>query len=310
MGGHMVDMDSADPIFIHGVLPRSGTNFLWDLLLLHPDCARAQEPVKEDLFLDRSDHLVRFVDAVRARWDPRWGTFAAELPDRLYRSIGDGLVSFLWTDRQRRLVTKSPSVVHLELFFAFFPCARLLILVRDGRSVVQSAWIRSAGTSTVPAVRGRRLRTRFIVFSRPNPLVRTAGALCGTRISWTTRNGSCARCSSFWGSIRCDTISRLRATSRFGDLRHSVATRQSALESRGEGCVVRAEGTVALLAHRPVWTLRLARRRTTRCSRLCSLAASVQHRQLDQTHAARLAMACNENGTQDSLLHEDASGAA
>jgi len=132
-------MHRADPIFIHGVLPRSGTNFLWDLLLLHPDCVRAQEPVNEDLFLECSDHLVRFVDAVRACWDPTWGTFTADLPDRLYRNIGEGLVSFLWTDRQRRLVTKSPSVVHLERFFAFFPCARLLILVRDGRSVVQSA---------------------------------------------------------------------------------------------------------------------------------------------------------------------------
>ena len=30
-------------------------------------------------------------------------------------------------------------VVPDERFFAFFPCARLLILVRDGRSVVQSA---------------------------------------------------------------------------------------------------------------------------------------------------------------------------
>jgi hypothetical protein len=68
-----------------------------------------------------------------------WGTFGADLPDRLYESIGEALVSFLWTDRRRRLVTKSPSVTHLERFFTFFPQARLLILVRDGRSVTQSA---------------------------------------------------------------------------------------------------------------------------------------------------------------------------
>ena len=135
----MVDIHRADPIFIQGILPRSGTNFLWDLLLLHPDCARSREPVNEDLFLDHSDHLVRFVEAVRAAWHPAWGTYAADLPDRLYEGIGEGLVSFLWTDRERRLVTKSPSVAHLERFFRFFPWARLLILVRDGRSVVQSA---------------------------------------------------------------------------------------------------------------------------------------------------------------------------
>ena len=135
----MNDLHSADPIFIHGILPRSGTNFLWDLLLLHPDCARAREPVNEDLFLDCSDHLVQFIDAVRAYWNPAWGTFPADLPDAMSQSIGEGLVSFLWTDRQRRLVTKSPSVAHLDRFFTFFPSARLLILVRDGRSVVQSA---------------------------------------------------------------------------------------------------------------------------------------------------------------------------
>ncbi len=69
---------------------------------------------------------------------PLWGTFGSDLPDQLYAGIGEGLVSFLWADRHRRLVTKSPSVRHLARFFAFFPSARLLILVRDGRSVVQS----------------------------------------------------------------------------------------------------------------------------------------------------------------------------
>lgn len=134
----MIDVTRADPIFIHGILPRSGTNFLCDLLLLHPDCARGQEPVREDLFLDHSDHLAAFAEEVRAAWDPIWGSFGADLPDRLYAGIGAGLVSFLWTDRDRRLVTKSPSVRHLDRFFRFYPWARLLVLVRDGRSVVQS----------------------------------------------------------------------------------------------------------------------------------------------------------------------------
>jgi protein-tyrosine sulfotransferase len=135
----MNGIDRADAIFIHGIMPRSGTNFLWDLLLLHPDCARGRVPVQEDLFLDHSDHLIAFVEAARAAWDPEWGAFAADISDDLRATLGDGLMSFLWTDRERRLVTKSPSVRHLERFFAFYPRARLVILVRDGRSVVQSA---------------------------------------------------------------------------------------------------------------------------------------------------------------------------
>jgi sulfotransferase family protein len=135
----MADDLGVDPIFIHGILPRSGTNFLWDLLLLHPDCTRALTPVNEDLFLDHSDDLVTFVSEVSAAWDPMWGTFGADITDRLYAAIGDGLLSFLWTDGERRLVSKSPSVRHLDRFFSFFPRAQLLILVRDGRAVVQSA---------------------------------------------------------------------------------------------------------------------------------------------------------------------------
>jgi protein-tyrosine sulfotransferase len=137
--GDVGEIRQEDPIFIHGIMPRSGTNFLWDLLLLHPDCAPAREPVREDLFLDHSDHLTAFVEAVRAAWDPRWGSFAPDIAARLHAALGEGLVSFLWADQGRRLVTKSPSVRHLGRFFAFYPRARLLVLIRDGRSVVQSS---------------------------------------------------------------------------------------------------------------------------------------------------------------------------
>ena len=135
----MIDRELADPVFIHGISPRSGTNFVWDLLLLHPACVPAVEPVREDLFLEHSDDLLRFARSVRAAWDPRWGTFGDDLPARLCAALGAGLISFLWTDRDRRLVTKSPSVQHLDRFFTFFPTARLLVLVRDGRSVTRSA---------------------------------------------------------------------------------------------------------------------------------------------------------------------------
>jgi protein-tyrosine sulfotransferase len=138
MESRMIDLQRADPIFIHGVLPRSGTNFLWHLLLQHPDCAPAVAPVYEDLFLEHSDHLVDFARSARAAWDPRWGDFD-DLPARLTASLGDGLVSFLREDPGRRLVTKSPSVHRLDRFFAFFPTARLLVLVRDGRAVTRSA---------------------------------------------------------------------------------------------------------------------------------------------------------------------------
>lgn len=133
-----MNLQAADPIFLLGILPRSGTNHLWDLLSLHPACVPARSPVREDLFLEHSDHLTRFVTAVRSSWDPQWGVFPDALEDELSASLGDGLLSFLGGDRDRRLLTKSPSVHHIARFFTFFPRGRLLVLIRDGRSVTQS----------------------------------------------------------------------------------------------------------------------------------------------------------------------------
>ena len=134
----MPNVKPGDPIFIHGVSPRSGTNYLWDLLLLHPDCGAGRHPVREDLFLDNANLLTTFTTATREAWDPRWGYFEDDIEAELRASIGDGLISFLWTDKEKRLVTKNPSVRNLGLFFDFFPRARLVILMRDGRSVVES----------------------------------------------------------------------------------------------------------------------------------------------------------------------------
>jgi protein-tyrosine sulfotransferase len=134
----MAARERADPIFVLGILPRSGTNFLWDLLLLHPSCGPARAPIREDFFLEHADLLQAYTSSVVKWWDPAWGTFADDLPDRLHEAIGEGLISFLWVDRERRLLTKSPSVRNVGKFFTFFPQARLLILIRDGRSVVQS----------------------------------------------------------------------------------------------------------------------------------------------------------------------------
>jgi protein-tyrosine sulfotransferase len=136
-----MDLDRANPIFVLGIMPRSGTNYLWDLLCLHPHVGKAREPIREDLFLEHSDHLVAYTQAVQEWWDPIWGDFPPDLDARLLASLGDGLISFLWVDRERRLITKSPSVKNVHRFFELFPGARLVILVRDGRAVVESSML-------------------------------------------------------------------------------------------------------------------------------------------------------------------------
>jgi protein-tyrosine sulfotransferase len=133
-----------EPIFIFGLTPRTGTNYLWDLLCAHPDCAPGREPVREDFFLEHADLLDEYVRTVRARWDPVWGEITEQTLADLYAALGRGLLSFLSTDGERRLVTKNPSVIGIERVFTFFPTARVIILARDGRAVVESC-IRTFG---------------------------------------------------------------------------------------------------------------------------------------------------------------------
>lgn len=129
----------SDPVFIHGVLQRSGTNFLYDLLLVHPDLAGPRDPIYEDMFLEHSDGLFQFVSSVRSGWNPEWGEFPEDIDQQLLASIGDGLLSFLVSEREKRLLVKNPRPDHLGRFFRLFPRGRLVLVLRDGRSVVHSA---------------------------------------------------------------------------------------------------------------------------------------------------------------------------
>ncbi|MPZ76520.1 MAG: hypothetical protein GEU77_08340 [Deltaproteobacteria bacterium] len=141
---------SAEPIFILGISQRSGTNFLFDLLRLHPDCG-APSTKWEDFLVDKSDFLVRYVNSVVPGWRRR-GT-DPEVEDSLYEHLGNGLVSVLASQiDKKRLVTKTPSVRNLPNFFKLFPRAYLLILLRDGHALVESR-VRSFGESYETAMR-------------------------------------------------------------------------------------------------------------------------------------------------------------
>src|SRR5262249_23580251 len=99
--------------------------------------------------------LSKYMESVSRWWKHHWDKDELAMEkEALAEHIGKGLASFLSvqldrrkrtsgkaTDagRRLRLVTKTPSVKNLSLFFSLFPNSKLLILVRDGRSVVESA---------------------------------------------------------------------------------------------------------------------------------------------------------------------------
>src|SRR3954462_3809893 len=129
---------SPTPIFILGILERSGTNFLWDLVSAHPDVG-IRAPIYEDNLL-RSAHLLqRYVDDVASRWqDPRWNVSPDE-PRELLRHIGGGIAEFITPGATTPyVVVKTPNVDNLSMFFELFPESPLVLLVRDGRNVTES----------------------------------------------------------------------------------------------------------------------------------------------------------------------------
>lgn len=129
--------------FLLGIMPRSGTNFFASLLECHDEIAQPG-PLWEDFFLSQSDKLLPFVHHTRHLWHPRWDPQQGVLSQTaMMASLGQGLVHFI--ERQRTpetmfsmLVQKTPTVRNLAQYSSLFPEHKLLLLVRDGRSVVCS----------------------------------------------------------------------------------------------------------------------------------------------------------------------------
>jgi hypothetical protein len=159
-----------DPVFIFGMRPRTGTHFLANLLCQHPDCVTSA--IAEDSLLVDAHLLSKYVSKTSGHWAFVAGKKHPGYDDLLYECIGTGLISFLYKirhqadeDRAKKfgvtpsnnsaaktLITKTPSANNLGNFFRFFPRARLLILVRDGRAVVESA-IKSFGSEAEKEIR-------------------------------------------------------------------------------------------------------------------------------------------------------------
>jgi hypothetical protein len=151
------------PILIQGITYRSGTNYLFDLLTLHPHCGFTKP--YENFFLAYSHLLTNYLEQVTTHWDPAWGAD----PALFKAALGQGLLHPMTEAvSPKRLVTKTPNVDQLEHFFDFFPNAYLIILVRDGRSVVESS-VRSFGIRFDDAARHWAQAAQLINHFRHNP---------------------------------------------------------------------------------------------------------------------------------------------
>lgn len=135
--GRQIRGDQPPALFVHGVLPRSGTNYAANLLALHPDIHAFPRQMWEIPTLAtaraslawRHEWLARFPEnePIVGRFEPlSW--------------IANGMLRSLQHDSpDKRMLLKSPHMRHVSLFDAIFPNDFLIMVVRDGRDVIASS---------------------------------------------------------------------------------------------------------------------------------------------------------------------------
>lgn len=133
------------PVFLLGVARRTGTNYLQQLLEIHPAVhVLSASKLGEDYLLLHAHHLEAYSSAVCHTWNRQWG-YDPRLEGELRRALGDGIVRFMHRalpepppPEARVIVAKTPSTRNVGLLPSSIQDARIIIIVRDGRSVVAS----------------------------------------------------------------------------------------------------------------------------------------------------------------------------
>ena len=162
-------------LYVAGIAPRCGSNYLYDLITRHPECAAVAEG--EDYFLLKLDFLRLFAGSVFRKWRRDWTLKKSASHDDLMAALGSGLATFLRQNTSASgaqgdardggetsllTVTKTPHVDNIRFFPRVFENGFLVVLVRDGRAVAEST-MRTFGDSFDDAVLTWRTGARTIL---------------------------------------------------------------------------------------------------------------------------------------------------
>lgn len=124
-------------VLVHGIMPRSGTVYVGELLRLHPDLHAFPNQVWEFPLLQQMPRILKLGKEFLWSYEQNRGKIGERdfLP-----LLGSGLMAYLHqgVPAGKRMLLKVPSVERLDRFYDVFPHEHLLVLVRDGRDVVQS----------------------------------------------------------------------------------------------------------------------------------------------------------------------------
>lgn len=123
-------------VFLHGVMPRSGTNYIAELLSLHPDIESFPNEVWEFPLLNAHSQ----VQSLQSSFLRGYRKNAMRFSDGDFALLfGSSLTRHLCSEGHgKHALLKNPSVKHLKHFDTYFPSGLLVILLRDGRDAVHS----------------------------------------------------------------------------------------------------------------------------------------------------------------------------
>lgn len=130
-------------VMLLGVRPRSGTNWVGDILRQHPDVFDYPNSLWEFPLLRGTGGLLAARDEFFAAYPKNAQRMGR---NDLLPLIGSAVVAHLlsYAEPGRTVLVKDPSVRYLDFFPALFPFERCLLLLRDGRDVAEST-LRSFG---------------------------------------------------------------------------------------------------------------------------------------------------------------------
>lgn len=130
-------------ILIRSPTGKSGTNFLLNILVaLNAARLPLVDPLRrEDHFLARADLLLEYSVETAAKWT-KWPELEKRYSDgnEILRALGTGLEALAGVGCLPAVVLKTPSCENLEVGWRLFPSALHLVVVRDGRDVVESGY--------------------------------------------------------------------------------------------------------------------------------------------------------------------------
>ncbi len=137
IAGQVRGADRAPALFVHGIMPRSGTNYLSDILALHPDVQLNPGRLYEFPLLYISESAQMLQQEFTFMF-PRNGEVMGKF-DMLGHMASGWLAQFQAQYPAKRLLLKDPHVHGIGLFPSVFPGDKLFLLIRDGRDVVASS---------------------------------------------------------------------------------------------------------------------------------------------------------------------------